>query len=319
MANSSYVFRLGGIDNSGDNRSALGVLAMDAQGLTGSGVQDANDNGNLTSNSPIAESNSAVDATTGRALVTIGSSHFAMYMVSAAKINVIQIDASSPALGVAEKQTATIPSDDGYAFQVETGGTQGRAWIIGQFDLAGSSVTGGVETQAIAVPINVAGGSLTLSSNGRGVLLESTDHGFRNFVAYVVSPQKMYLVLNNDPHAASGVAEAQQGSGAFSLAALSGDFSFSAAQTGQTNLTLLGEFAADGQGNIAGVEDLSQPGKSNSVPLSATYTVSPNGQGTITIAAPSSIQTFIFYLVSPGKMLLWGNPNPDANGIAIVQ
>src|SRR5215472_9237344 len=319
MAGSSFVFRLGGAGVLGVNRSALGVLAMDSEGLTASGVQDLNDNGNLTSDSPITESNSSVDPVTGRMLATVGSSHFAMYMVSAAKINVIQTDSSLPALGVAEKQTATAPSDGGYAFQVESGGTQGRAWMMGQFDLAGASVTGGGETQAIAVPITVTGGSMAQGSNGRGVLLHNTDHGFRNFVAYVVSPQKMYLVLNNDPHAASGVAELQQGSGAFSLASLSGDYSFAAAQTGQTNLTLLGQFAADGQGNIFGVEDLSQPGKSNSAPLGATYTVSPSGQGTITVAAPSSIQTFIFYLVSPGKLLVWGNPNPDANGIALAQ
>jgi hypothetical protein len=158
---------------------------------------------------------------------------------------------------------------------------------------------------------------LTLTSNGRGTLLQNTDHGFRNFVAYVVSPGKMYVSLTNDPHAASGVAELQQGT--FSAASLNGDYSFGAAQTGQSDFTLLGQLVADGKGNIAGIEDISQPGKSNSAPVSGQYTVLASGQGLITLDSPSSVPTFIVYLVSPGKFLLWGNPTPDANGVAFGQ
>jgi len=317
MANNSYVFRMGGFDQSLANRSAVGILAMDAQGVNGTGFQDLNDNGAITANSAITESLGTIDSSTGRTLSTMGGLHFAMYMVSSSKINFIQLDASLPAIGSAEKQTAVAPTDGGYAFQVESGGTQGRAWIMGQFNVAGASITGGVETQAINVPIVIAGGSLTLGSNGRGTLLQNTDHGFRNFTAYVVSPSKMYLSLTNDPHSASGVAELQQGS--LSSASLNGDYSFGAAQTGQSNITLLGQLVADGKGNIGGIEDISQPGKSNSAPVSGTYTVSASGQGLITLGSPSSVPTFIFYVVSPTKVLLWGNPTPDANGVMFGQ
>ncbi|HKS73653.1 MAG TPA: Ig-like domain-containing protein [Terriglobales bacterium] len=319
MANTNYVFRMGGFDASGANRSAVGTLAMDAQGINGNGVQDLNDNGAITANASITESTGTIDATTGRALSTMAGSHFAMYMVSATKMYFLQLDSSLPAIGTAEKQTAASLSDGGYAFQVETGGTEGRAWMMGQFNVSGANISGGVETQSGAVNIAVTGGSLTLGSNGRGTLLQNTDHGFRNFIAYVVSPQKMYLILNNDPHAASGVAEFQQAGGSFSLAALNGDFSFGVAQTGQTNLTVLGQFVADGKGNITGVQDLSQPGKSNSAPVSGTYAVSASGQGSLTLASPSSIPGFIFYVVSPSKVLLWGNPSPNANGVANIQ
>jgi hypothetical protein len=317
MANNSYVFRIGGFDLSGANRSAVGVVAMNSQGTSASGVQDLNDNGTITANTAVSETNGAVDATTGRMVASMAGSQYAMYMVSANKMNLVEIDSALPAIGSAEKQTATTPADGGFAFQVETGGTQGRAWMMGQFNVAGSAITGGVETQAIAVGINITGGSFTLTSNGRATLLQNTDHGFRNFTAYVVSPQKMYLVLTNDPHSASGVAELQQGT--FSAASFSGDYSFGSAQTGQSNLTLLGQFVADGKGNLAGVEDLSQPGKSNSAPASGTYAVSANGQGSISLASPSSVPGFIFYMVSPTKVLLWGNPNPDANGVAFGQ
>lgn len=317
MANNSYVFRVGGFDALGANRSAVGVMAMNSQGTSASGFQDLNDNGTITANSAVTETSSSVDPTTGRAVASMAGSQFAMYMVSASKMILLETDLALPAIGTAEKQTATIPSDGGYAFQVETGGTQGRAWMMGQFNLAGSSITSGVETQAIAVGINVTGGSFTSSANGRAILLQNTDHGFRNFTAYVVSPQKMYVVLTNDPHSASGIAELQQGS--FSAASFSGDYSFSASQTGQSNLTFVGQLAADGKGNLSGLEDLSQPGKSNSAPVSGTYTVSASGQGSITLASPSSVPGFIFYVVSPGKVLLWGNPNPDANGVAVAQ
>ena len=317
MANNSYVFRFGGFDALSANRSAVGVMSMNSQGTSAAGFQDLNDNGTITANSAVSETSSSVDPNTGRAVASMAGSQFAMYMVSSSKMILLETDLSLPAIGVAEKQTATIPSDGGYAFQVETGGTQGRAWMMGQFSLAGSSITSGVETQAIAVGINVTGGSFTSSANGRAILLQNTDHGFRNFTAYVVSPQKMYLVLTNDPHSASGIAELQQGS--FSAASISGDYSFSAAQTGQSNLTFVGQMVADSKGNLSGLEDLSQPGKSNSAPVSGTYTVSANGQGSITLASPSSVPGFIFYVVSPGKVLLWGNPNPDANGVAVAQ
>jgi hypothetical protein len=317
MANNSYVFRIGGFDASGANRSAVGVVAMNSQGTIASGFQDLNDNGTITANSAIAENNGTVDPASGRAVATIAGSQYAMYMVSSSKMILVEIDSSLPAIGTAEKQTATAPSDGGYAFQVETGGTEGRAWMMGQFNVAGSAITGGVETQAIGVGINVTGGSFTGSSNGRATLLQNTDHGYRNFTAYVISAQKMYLVLTNDPHSASGVAELQQGN--LSAASFNGDYSFAAAQTGQTNLTFVGQLVSDGKGNLSGVEDLSQPGKSNSAPVSGTYTVSASGQGAITLASPSSVPGFIFYVVSPGKILLWGNPNPDANGVAFGQ
>jgi hypothetical protein len=317
MANNNYVFRVGGFDASGANRSAVGVMAMNSQGTSAAGFQDLNDNGTITANSAVTETSTSVDATTGRAVASMPGSQFAMYMVSASKMILLEIDSSLPAIGTAERQTATTPSDGGYVFQVETGGTQGRAWMMGQFNLAGSSITGGVETQAISVGINVTGGSFTSSSNGRATLLQNTDHGFRNFTAYVVSPQKMYLVLTNDPHSASGIAELQQGS--FSAASLNGDYGVSAAQTGQSNLTFVGQLVADGKGNLSGVEDLSQPGKSTSAPVSGTYTVSASGQGSMTLASPASVPAFIFYVVSPRKVLIWGNPNPDANGVAVSQ
>ena len=317
MANNSYVFRVGGFDLSGANRSAVGVVAMNSQGTNAAGFQDLNDNGTITANTAVTESNGTVDPATGRAVASMAGSQFAMYMVSASKMILVEIDSSLPAIGTVEKQTATTPADGGYVFQAEAGGTQGRAWMMGQFNLAGSSITGGVETQAIAVGINVTGGSFTSSANGRATLLQNTDHGFRNFTAYVVSPEKMYLVLTNDPHSASGIAELQQGS--FSAASISGDYVFSAAQTGQSNLTFVGQLVADGKGNVSGLEDLSQPGKSNSAPVSGTYTITASGQGSITLASPSSVPGFIFYMVSPSKVLLWGNPNPDANGVALAQ
>jgi hypothetical protein len=249
----------------------------------------------------------------------MAGSHFAMYMVSPSKMYLVALDNSLPAMGTAEKQTAAALSDGGYVFDVETGGTQGRAWMMGQFNISGASILNGVETQSGAVNILVSGGTLTLGSNGRGTLLQNTDHGFRNFVAYVVSPQKMYLVLNNDPHAASGIADLQQGGGAFTAATLNGDFSFGAAQTGQSNLTVLGQFFADGQGNIHGVQDLSQPGKANSAPISGSYTMTASGQGSVTLVSPSAIPGFIIYVVSPSKVLLWGNPAPNANGVATLQ
>jgi hypothetical protein len=326
IAGATYVFRMGGISASG-NLSALALLTTDSAGSVLTGPQDVNDAGVITSNASISGTLGSVDSITGRISATVAGANYAVYVVSANKLNLIQIDPGRPAVtGIAERQTATAPpASGGYVFDVEMGGTKGISWMIGQFDFSGMNVLGGSQIQDGFVPLSVdpAGSRFCVAADGRGGLVEDTGvHGIRNFLVYVVSPQKMYMMLINDNHAASGTAELQQpgAAGSFSLASLNGDFAFGAAETGEGQLTFVGQFVFDGNGNFYAVDDLSEPGFVGTAPLlGGTYTVSSNGQATVTLPAGAKVPTFTLYLISPNKGLFLGTPQPDVNGVAEVQ
>ncbi|HVO82450.1 MAG TPA: Ig-like domain-containing protein [Terriglobales bacterium] len=323
FGDSNYVFRAGGISSAG-NISALGWFTTDSAGGTLSGGQDVNDAGTLSAYVPISGTLDSVDTTTGRATANIAGSNFAVYVVSANKANLIQIDLGRPAvMGIAERQTATAaPASGAYTFDVEIGGTQGMSWLIGQFDFDGMDVLGGSQIQDGYVSITVNPGAndfCITDANGRGYLIEDTGHGLLNFVVYIVSPEKMYIA-SSDPHAASGTAELQQPGEGFSLASLSGDFALGAAETGEGQLTFVGQFVFDGNGNFYAVDDLSEPGFVGSAPLlGGTYTVSSNGATTMTLPPGAKVPSLTLFLISPNKGLFLGTPEPDVNGVAEAQ
>jgi hypothetical protein len=323
LGDSNYVFRVGGITSAG-NRSGVGRFSTDSSGANFNGWQDVNDAGTV-SYAPVSGTIDSVDSTWGRATANLGGSNFAVYVVSANKLNIIQTDPGRPAvMGIAERQTATVaPLSGGYAFDVEIGGTQGISWLIGQFSFSGMEVLGGSQIQDGYVSITVNDGVddfCITDADGRGYLIEDTDHGIRNFVVYIVSPQKMYLMIVNDDHAASGTAELQQPGEGFSVASLNGDFALGAAETGEGQLTFVGQFVFDGAGNFYAVDDLSEPGFVGTAPLlGGTYTVSANGETIITLPLGAKVPSFTMYLISPGKGLFLGTPEPDVNGVAELQ
>jgi hypothetical protein len=323
LGDSQFVFRVGGITTAG-NRSAVGRFATDSSGATFNGWQDVNDAGTV-SYAALSGTIGSVDTTWGRATATMGGSNFAVYVVSGNKLNIIQTDPGRPAvMGIAERQTATTaPDAGGYAFDAEIGGTQGISWLIGQFSFSGMEVLGGSQIQDGYVSITVNDGVddfCITDAEGRGYLIEDTDHGIRNFVVYIVSPDKMYMMLANDDHAASGTAELQQPGEGFSNASLNGDFALGAAETGEGQLTFVGQFVFDGAGNFYAVDDLSEPGFVGTAPLlGGTYTVSANGETIITLPLGAKVPSFTMYLISPSKGLFLGTPEPDVNGVAELQ
>jgi hypothetical protein len=325
IANSTFVFRVGGIISAGQS-SHLGLLTTDSSGTGLTGVEDVNDAGSVSNNVSISGSLGTVDASTGRVTGSFGGSNYVAYVVNASRLHLLTIDSSLPALsGVAEAQSAIAPpASGGFAFNLDTGGAEGRSWLIGQFDYSATALVDGSQIQDGGVTLTVvpSQSSFTMASNGRGVLLENTAFGFRNFVVYMVSPTRMYMLLSNDIHAASGTAELQQPgpNGAFSLASLSGDFAFGAAETGESELTFVGQFVFDGAGNFYGIDDLSQPGTTATVALiGGTYTVSANGQVVMTVPTGAKVPMFTLFLVSPSKGVFLGTPAPDLNGVAEQQ
>jgi Big-like domain-containing protein len=319
MGNSSFVFRVGGyhIDATHDT-SRMGLFTADATGTIMTGSDDISDAGTMISNSSIGGTMGTVDTATGRATGTLDGANYVYYVVSANKINIIDIDAADPMAGVAEKQTnPALNADGGYVLLLERDGTRGRFWIIGQFDLSGSSVVDGVQNQDSGVVLTATGGTVTIAANGRGTIHEMTDHGGRDFIVYVLSEEKMYVLQSNDPRASSGTAELQHPgpSSTFGVDSLNGDFMFSAAETGESNLTFLGQMVFLGDGNTFGIEDTSQPGSITNVAVNGTYAVGANGVSTVDISSSGAgVTQMTLYLVSPSKGYFWGSSSPDVNG-----
>ena len=324
MANSSFIFRVGGyhVDATHDT-SRMGLFTADATGTVMSGSDDISDAGTMTSNSSIAGTMSSVDAATGRATGILDGANYVYYVVSANKVNIIDIDPTDAMSGFAERQTnPALNASGGYVLLLERDGTPGRFWILGQFDVSGSNVIDGVQNQDSGVVLNVTGGTLTIAANGRGTMHEATDHGGRDFIVYVLSEEKMYVLQSNDPRASAGTALLQHPgpSAAFGLDSLNGDFKFSSAETGESNLTFLGQMVFLGDGNLFGIEDLSQPSSITDVAVNGTYVVNPNGQTLVTISSPGAgVGGMTLYLVSPNKGYFWGTSGPDVNGAFELQ
>jgi hypothetical protein len=324
MANSSFIFRVGGYHTDATHdTSRMGLFTVDATGTTMSGSDDISDSGTMTSNPSISGTMGTVDAATGRATGTLDGANYVYYVVSANKINIIDVHPTDAMAGVAEKQVSPVlNAAGGYVLLLERDGTRGRFWIVGQFDLSGTSVVDGVQNQDSGVVLTVTGGSLTLAADGRGTIHEVTDHGGRDFIVYVLSPEKMYVLQSNDPRASSGTAELQHPgpSAAFGLDSLNGDFKFSAAETGESNLTFLGQMVFLGDGNTFGIEDTSQPGSITNVAVNGTYTVGTNGVSTVDISSSGAgVTQMTLYLVSPNKGYFWGSSSPDVNGAFELQ
>jgi hypothetical protein len=350
LANTTYVFRVGGADSSQNPISTVGAFTTDATGLIiNSGNEDVNDNGTINNGSmsttgvPITSGTiGSVDSSTGRTTATVvtgsGTSNFAFYLVSSSKTRIIELDTAPIAAGVAEKQDSPAPSSataGGYDFLTEIGGTSGQFWIMGQFKLDSTAhIDSLAQNQAGGIVLNFAlpAGTLNVSTNGRGTFQENTSQGTRNFTLYTVSLSKMFLLETDTPHAASGVAELQDpGVDGFLTSTLNNSFIVSAADTSGSNVALVAQVVVDGLGHITGIEDVSQPQPGNpsqitvsTVALDADYS-SPQPTTGLTMASVNispnntALQTLNLYLISSNAALVLGLSPTNVNGMLVLQ
>ena len=345
LGSNTYVFRTGGLNATQNGESTVGAFTTDAAGaaIVG-GMEDTNNNGTINggASTPISITGgaiSSVDANTGRATVTLtagSNSSLVFYVVSAERIEILGLD-STPTSGGAEKQISPAPTSvatGGYAFTTEVGGTKGQVWMVGQFQVAATAVTGLAQYQVGSGLLNFATppGTTTVAANGRGALQENTTQGTRAFTLYIVSPERMYLLETDDAQAACGVGDLQEpGNFGFGAGTLNNTFIFSAAggeQTGSGNIALVGQLIADGSGRLTGIEDVSQPQPGNpsqmsttTVAFTATY-VAPGTDGATqgTVSSPGAgMQTLNMYLISPDESVFLGLAPGTLDGLMVVQ
>ncbi len=346
LASHTFVFRVGGLDSTKNPISQIGDLVLDTTGTTlTSGQLDENDNGTInggagSSNSVSITSGTigAVDATTGRAILTLTvrgqAEDFAVYIVSGSKMELIGLDAAPMLLGEGEIQASPLPSSataGGYVLVTEIGDTMGQYWIMGYVAIDGSgNIIGLGQSQDGGIGLNfAAGGTLVFSADGRGVLNENTSQGSRTFTAYIVSGTRIYVQQNDNPHAAAGVAELQQpGPDGFSGSTLNNSFVLVASDTSDGNIALVGPVVADGAGHLTGILDVSEPQPGN--PSQITVSTVAFGGGYSTPSASgiatggsntqgTGVQNFALFLVSSNKALFQGLSPTDINGNLLLQ
>ena len=314
-----YALRLNGIGSSGTIGLA-GRMSADGAGHLTDGVLDSNEAGVATTNAAFDGTYdltaAAVNGGRGTAIVNTptGPVNFAIYMISASKAYFISTDFVPAFLGTAEEQTlasysnANVSGD--YALRSSGFSTNGFILTAGRLTASGTgTVSAGVSDEndqgVLAENLAFTGTySVDAIGNGRGTGSFTSTRGTSNFAFYMISPSRAVVVQLDDFAVTTGELESQQG-GPFSAASLAGDYGFSLTGNDSDNV---GQFTSDGAGSITGTTDINDvsSGLLPDLPFTATYTISANGRGDLTVTISGGTVHFHLYAVSASKALLVG-------------
>jgi hypothetical protein len=147
-------------------------------------------------------------------------------------------------------------------------------------------------------------GTYSVAANGRGTGSFTSTRGTSDFAFYMISPSRAFFVQLDNFAVTTGELEAQQNR-PFSVASLAGDYGFSLTGYDSDNV---GQFSSDGAGAITGTTDINDPaqGLFADQAFTATYTMSSNGRGNLTVTVSGDTVHFHIYAVSPSKEILLG-------------
>lgn len=322
----TYAFDLQGDSQVGTTSGPLatsGVLTFDANGAITAGTQDINNQGTVTQNVSVTGTYALVASSGGRATVTLtntsGTTKYAVYIVSASTLYWVETDFPFPALGgESDRQTggpfsqSSVSGD--FVFNTLGATTTGPLARAGKFRLDGNgAVTSGVYDEnnngTIASNVNITGGTYTVSSDGR-LLATLTTSGTSVTVAGVLISANRGFLIGTETSSTSGgeffSQRAPQSGGAFSNADLNGPLggALSGVTTSGPEAVLL-QMTADGAGNMTGTLDGNDFGTVLSGQNStATYTISSNGRGTLSLTGGGKTRTFAFYLATGNRIVL---------------
>jgi hypothetical protein len=231
--------------------------------------------------------------------------------------------ATTHVMGTFEKQDPSALNNGGingdYVFQLAgNDSTYARQSAVGRLhaDGNGNITSGNLDlNDGVNVTQNIGfTGSYSVASNGRTTItLTVSGVGTLNYVGYVISANKFYLMSSDTITASTpvmgGTAYLQNG-GPFSNASLNTTTVFDllgmpAANAPRVSIGLL---AGDGKGNITGITDVNN---NNTMTLNASYTatyaIDSTGRGTI-MSTSAAVPSMIFYLISRNKALLMEAP-----------
>ncbi|MFY9978283.1 MAG: Ig-like domain-containing protein [Candidatus Sulfotelmatobacter sp.] len=271
---------------------------------------------------------SASDANTASA--TVGG------LVTGVSAGLVTISASvtgvtgSTALNVVNGIYATFTGP--YAFNLIASSNQGAAFFTGTISADAQGNISGVEDSntPAGVQQNIAvSGTSVIYPDGRGVLVFKPNacHPSGTTLRFVLSSggNSGSLIEFDGLGSAKGSLELQNPA-AFNAAALNGTYVFRAAGVDSGNNStnspqpfgMLGMFAANGAGSvISGIEDINDFGTvSLQVSLTtSTYTVGPNGRGTLQLSSVLGTSNYAIYVIGSTKLYFIETDTARANAV----
>jgi uncharacterized repeat protein (TIGR01451 family) len=345
-----YALLLKGFDSAGNPALIGGVLTFNGtnnNGLITAGAIDKNLNSGVHLDLAVTSGFYGVGADQRGCLVIATSAGTENYRFSLGNItggvastgHVIGFDQGGPFMtGIMRKQSGPFSNstmNGSYAF----GGSsvQNNVAVNGAFALVGAisfdgkgAVTGGSEdlnkngtldgnpanTTWPVSPIAIAGGTYSVSANGRATLAVTNAGGTGNSMLYLVSASEA-LFMTSDPQTTSGIVagEALQQSGApFAANPLSGsyvgyDSGLGGTGSGRTDILLTGSLSP-GSNSFSMTLQRNDAGKFSSTPFTGTYSVSNPGRMILTL---NTGRTLVFYLVSSSQaFFVIGNGSADS-------
>ena len=326
--NGAYVYEIHGA--SANNLGSfspyreVGVFIADGQGNIGKSTPGSDDASFSATGIAVTGTYTIAQDGTGSITMTsqLGTIHLGVTMVSNSKAYLMEADGAGTtglavnAVGVAELQSSaaagTTPAGP-FAFRIHqevslNGGPESQ---VGAFNASASGINGAMDQNAAGtftspslVWIFNTPGAL---GRGTGTYTNSATNATNNFIYYIVSSSKVYILVTDTGVVGSGTAEAQSGAIGNGL---SGAYAFGSA--GDDNncggfcgtVATVGEFNASA-GNMTGLEDSDVDGNINSsVATADCYTATANGRVAVVNLSGNSCSrnvVQVFWMVNPNR------------------
>lgn len=334
-----FAFSLSGTNASG-RFSRAGSFSADAAGGLGSVLEDVTTSTSATS-TPIVTTGSYTVGADGRGTLKFNDgltpANFNFVLVNGTRLQLMGVDAGETASGQANAQdfgtfqNAPLSALSGtYIFDFSGVDAAKGLSEIGEFtaDGAGHVTNGslsvndggasssfqidGTRTTVTACPSPASSlSTYTVSPNGRGTLTLTTCGGgpALNLNFYAVSAGAAAFAGTDTVKQVVGYTSTLDPNASFTAATLNGSYSFLlAGSTAAGPIATVGNFVADGNGNItSGVLDENLNGAvvlnvfQSSGTTAGSYTIAPNGQGTLTFKTASRTYTLVFYMGEVGS------------------
>jgi hypothetical protein len=336
-----YVMGLSGSDTSGKRVGAASLFTTDGASPNGSvtsGALDLNDAGTHAASPTLTGTYSVASNGRGTLQVvvpTVGTFNFNFYVVSATELFMVSTDAVNTGNprsgGLALSQAVNIYNNGSFngksVFNL-TGVNSALDSVVAVglmlTDGAGNLSSGSVFDENNAGQIlsqQTLTGTYSVQSNGLGTIsFTSATSPASSFVLYTVTSNKAFLLDTSSSSALSGLLEPQVSGnvGTFSPATIQGSFvTGTTATTNSAAANLSGVLSLDGSANVTGIQDQTTPsGNTPGQAFTATYTVSSNGRGTMSVTSPAATSR-VLYVINGSKFATIGVDSGDTTSTVI--
>jgi hypothetical protein len=332
----------------GFSGSGLGCGAVNSAGIfnmnggTVGGVQDLNCGGTIVQSQTLSGSFGAIDGL-GRGTGSFGgsnsgSSNMIYYVVSSNRFQFLA-DPNAPSflLGSADLQTqssfASTDFNGSYIINSSATTNAGVSYTLIQINAAGGNVSSGYFDVNNTGNIGSAGlsGSYSLSSNGYITGTWNVSNAGLRFAIYLFSPTQGYYLDERTTAVGGGNIYAQSSSvttnaawaGSYATKQF-GYFLVNGVLNNNNASGVSGQISADGNGTLAGTEDINDPsGVLTGQTLQGSYSVGNVAPGRMTLSTTTQgegTRSYVGYIVDQGRVLLLEtDQNLVSSGDAIRQ